>query len=67
MLRKEEGVKIPPLFDYDTISGLSNELKSKLNAHRPDSLAAASRIEGMTPAALTLILSVLKSGMRRSA
>ncbi|MBD9528062.1 tRNA uridine-5-carboxymethylaminomethyl(34) synthesis enzyme MnmG [Paracoccus sp. PAR01] len=67
MLRKEEAVKIPPLFDYDTISGLSNELKSKLNAHLPDSLAAASRIEGMTPAALTLILSLLKSGMRKSA
>jgi tRNA uridine 5-carboxymethylaminomethyl modification enzyme len=67
MLRKEEGVKIPPIFDYDSISGLSNELKSKLNAHRPDSLAAANRIEGMTPAALTLILSVLKSGMRKSA
>ncbi|WP_199258549.1 tRNA uridine-5-carboxymethylaminomethyl(34) synthesis enzyme MnmG [Paracoccus binzhouensis] len=67
MLRKEEAVQIPPGFDYRALSGLSNELKSKLEALRPASLATASQIEGMTPAALTLILAVIRAGQRRSA
>ncbi len=67
MLQKEEAVRIPQSFDYDAISGLSNELKSKLGMIRPASLAAAAQIEGITPAALTLILAVLRSAQRRSA
>lgn len=67
MLRKEEAVKIPADFDYDALPGLSNELKSKLIKARPDTLAAAAMIEGMTPAALTLLLAVLRAGNRRSA
>ena len=67
LLRKEEAVSIPESFDYDTLSGLSSELKSKLNSHRPVSLAAAANIEGMTPAALTLILAVIRAGNRRTA
>lgn len=67
MLQKEEAVTIPQSFDYDAISGLSNELKSKLGMIRPASLAAAAQIEGITPAALTLILAVLRSAQRRSA
>ncbi|WP_074968558.1 tRNA uridine-5-carboxymethylaminomethyl(34) synthesis enzyme MnmG [Paracoccus aminovorans] len=67
LLRKEEAVSIPQHFDYAVISGLSNELKAKLTQLRPASLAAAAQIEGMTPAALTLILAVLRSGQRRSA
>jgi tRNA uridine 5-carboxymethylaminomethyl modification enzyme len=67
MLRKEEGVGIPLDFDYDAISGLSNELKAKLRQTRPVSLAAAGKIEGMTPAALTLILAMVRSRQRRSA
>ncbi|MFC3571489.1 tRNA uridine-5-carboxymethylaminomethyl(34) synthesis enzyme MnmG [Paracoccus simplex] len=67
MLRKEEAVRIPPGFDYRALSGLSNELKSKLETLRPATLAAASQIEGMTPAALTLILAVIRAGQRRSA
>ena len=66
-LRKEEGVTIPADFSYDDISGLSNELKDKLNRWRPTSLAAAAAIEGMTPSALTLILAVIRSNTRKSA
>lgn len=63
-LRKEEAQRIPGNFDYDSLPGLSNELKAKLLAVRPDSLAQASRIEGMTPAALTLLLARLKDRQR---
>ena len=67
LLRKEEAVAIPADFDHNALSGLSNELKSKLNKLKPATVAAASVIEGMTPAALTLILAVIKAGKRRSA
>lgn len=67
LLRKEEAVAIPADFDYGALSGLSNELKSKLNQHRPATIAAASVIEGMTPAALTLLLAMIRAGKRRSA
>lgn len=67
LLRREEAVSIPQHFDYAAISGLSNELKAKLTQFRPANLAAAAQIEGMTPAALTLILAVLRSSQRRSA
>lgn len=60
VLRKDEGFRIPEDFDYSDIEGLSNELKSKLNQARPANLAQAGRIEGMTPAALILLLSRLR-------
>jgi tRNA uridine 5-carboxymethylaminomethyl modification enzyme len=63
-LRKEEAHRIPANFDYKALSGLSSELKAKLQAVRPDNLAQAGRIEGMTPAALTLILACLRGGQR---
>ena len=47
--------KIPDNFDYRTISGLSNEILSKLELVRPVDLLQVSRVEGMTPAALTLV------------
>lgn len=64
--RQEEGRAIPHDFEFDALSGLSNELKQKLNAARPANLAQASRIEGMTPAALSLILAYLKRLDRRT-
>lgn len=67
LLQKEEAIQIPPSLDYDSISGLSNELKSKLNSVRPMTLAAAARIEGITPAALTLLIAVIKSARRQTA
>lgn len=54
-LRREETQLIPADFNYTGISGLSNELTLKLNRARPESLAQAARIEGMTPAAIALI------------
>jgi glucose-inhibited division protein A len=62
--QKEEGRLIPDTFDYSVLPGLSNELKAKLSHVRPRSLAQAERIEGMTPAAIALILAQLKRGMR---
>lgn len=60
VLRKDEGFKIPDGFDYNALEGLSNELKGKLIQAKPANLAQAARIEGMTPAALTLLLSRLR-------
>ena len=62
MLRQNEGVLIPDDFDYAAIPGLSAELKAKLSDAKPASLAAASRVEGITPAALTLILATVRAG-----
>jgi len=55
-MRKDSSFKIPKDFDYFDISGLSTELKDKLQRIRPDNLDQASRIDGMTPVGLTLIL-----------
>ncbi len=64
MLRRDEAIEIPPGFDYIGIDGLSNELKAKLGAARPETLAQAARIEGMTPAALALVLVKLRQDAR---
>lgn len=53
--QRDQSLKVPSALDLDGISGLSNELKMKLAAIRPADLAQAGRIEGMTPAALTLL------------
>jgi tRNA uridine 5-carboxymethylaminomethyl modification enzyme len=55
-IRFEEGRLIPLDFDFCSISGLSNELKQKLVERRPRSVADAQRMEGMTPAALVLVV-----------
>ena len=59
-LGRNENTKIPSHFDYDAISGLSNEIKQKLRSHRPETIGMASRIPGMTPAAISLLLIYLK-------
>ncbi len=64
LLQREEGAVIPRDFDYDAMSGLSNELTAKLKRIQPENLAQAGRIEGMTPAALTLILAHLRKAKR---
>ena len=56
LLRRDEAHLIPAEFEYDGLDGLSNELKAKLSQVRPANLAQAGRIDGMTPAALSLIL-----------
>lgn len=64
MLRRDESQSIPSDFDFGNIQGLSNELKTKLVATRPQDLAQAARIDGMTPAGLTLILARLRHDRR---
>jgi tRNA uridine 5-carboxymethylaminomethyl modification enzyme len=64
-LRKDEAIEIPSEFDYATLASLKSELRLKLTAQRPATLAQASRIEGMTPAALMLILSAVKKQTQR--
>lgn len=59
-LRKDENLKIPVAFIFEGISGLSKELQNKLQTTRPETLGQASRIDGMTPAALTLLLGRIK-------
>jgi tRNA uridine 5-carboxymethylaminomethyl modification enzyme len=59
-IRREESRRIPSDLDYDALPGLSNELKQKLGRARPANLAQASRLEGMTPAATSLVLLAVK-------
>ncbi len=66
-LRREEAIVIPDDFDYRGLAGLSNEMRQKLDTVRPATLAQAGRIEGMTPAALTLVLAHVKRGRGRVA
>lgn len=63
-LRRDEGQAIPDDFDFSGLDGLSNELKTKLIAAKPETLGQAGRVEGMTPAALTLILAKLRRAKR---
>lgn len=59
-LRKNEATALPANFDYQQITGLSSEVIQKLNHIQPTSIAQASRISGVTPAALSLLLIHLK-------
>jgi tRNA uridine 5-carboxymethylaminomethyl modification enzyme len=64
-LRRDEAVAIPHDFDFSSLPGLSAEVRHKLNRHRPATLAQAGRIDGVTPAALLILLSRLKRPLRR--
>ncbi|MGR3291881.1 MAG: tRNA uridine-5-carboxymethylaminomethyl(34) synthesis enzyme MnmG, partial [Paracoccaceae bacterium] len=64
-LNRDEAHEIPLSFQYDRLGGLSNELVKKLSLARPATLAQAGRVEGITPAALTLILAKLKQADRK--
>lgn len=63
-LKRDEQKLFPTNFDFSSISGLSNELRLKLATASPSSLAQASRVDGMTPAALTLLLAHIKRAER---
>lgn len=63
-MKRDEGHVIPQGFDFSSISGLSNELKGKLEVVQPRTLGQAGRVDGMTPAALTLILAKLRQSKR---
>jgi len=59
--RNQEGMRIPDNFDFSSVYGLSNELKEKLSIVRPRSLGQVSRIDGITPAALSVLMVALKA------
>ncbi len=64
--RREEGLVLPADLDYGRIGALSAEVRQKLGAARPATLAAAARIPGITPAAITAVLAHVKRGEGRS-
>ena len=64
VLKREEARLIPVDLDFGHLPGLSNELKQKLAERRPGSIAEASAIEGMTPAALAVILTAIENNNR---
>jgi len=66
-VRRDESRVIPAWLDYEAIPSLSNEVKQKLSAHRPGTIAQAQAIDGVTPAAITLLLSVIRRGSLREA
>ena len=66
-VRRDESRTIPEWVDYDTLPGLSLEIRQKLSAQRPATLAQAQAIDGVTPAAVTLLLSVIRRGSMRKA
>ena len=57
-----ENLKLPQEFDYMEVKGLSFEVRQKLCKHKPETLGQASRISGVTPAAISLLLVHLKKG-----
>ena len=63
--KKDEGLLIPVEIDYDSFSGLSNEVKSKLKLIRPKTLGQALRIDGVTPAAAIILLGAIKKVKNR--
>jgi tRNA uridine 5-carboxymethylaminomethyl modification enzyme len=63
-LKRDEAVTIPLDFEFQSIASLSNEVRQKLVLHKPRTLAQAARIDGMTAAALTLLLAALKKAAR---
>ncbi|MEE2746238.1 MAG: tRNA uridine-5-carboxymethylaminomethyl(34) synthesis enzyme MnmG [Pseudomonadota bacterium] len=65
--RKDEALKLPNDLDYGKIGGLSNEIKTKLQKAKPATLGAAARISGVTPAALTALLSFVRRNPRQAA
>ena len=60
-LARDKSIKLPRDFDYASVASLSNELRAKLRARRPDSLGSAAGIEGMTPAALLAVLAEVRA------
>lgn len=65
--RRDEALRLPADIDYTAIGSLSNEVQQKLAAARPESLGAAARISGITPAALTALLRFVKKAGREAA
>jgi tRNA uridine 5-carboxymethylaminomethyl modification enzyme len=67
LYKKEEALTIPDEIDYDIIPSFSNEIKAKLKSHRPQNILAAGNIQGMTPAALSVLIATVKKSKNRAA
>jgi tRNA uridine 5-carboxymethylaminomethyl modification enzyme len=65
--RRDESVTLPDDLDYAALPGLSNEVRHKLQTHRPRTIGHAGRIDGITPAALTLLVAYLRRHGRKTA
>ncbi|HIJ96050.1 MAG TPA: tRNA uridine-5-carboxymethylaminomethyl(34) synthesis enzyme MnmG [Desulfuromonadales bacterium] len=65
--KKMESVRIPDELDYNTLQGLTTEVREKLARNRPDTLGQASRIPGVTPAAMSLLTIALKASVWKGA
>ena len=61
-MKRDESREIPDWLDYAALPGLSIEIRQKLSAQRPATIAQAQAIDGVTPAAITLVLSVIRRG-----
>jgi tRNA uridine 5-carboxymethylaminomethyl modification enzyme len=59
--RKNENTKLSSDIDYSEIKALSNEVRQKLNEHKPETIGQASRIQGVTPASISILLVFLKT------
>ena len=66
-IKKEEMLVLPRDIDYKTIGSLSNEIVEKLSAAQPPTLGAASRISGVTPAAIITLLRFVKKRNNKAA
>ncbi|MGH8817296.1 MAG: tRNA uridine-5-carboxymethylaminomethyl(34) synthesis enzyme MnmG, partial [Achromobacter pestifer] len=66
-VRRDEQKSIPDQLDYAAIPGLSLEIRQKLQQYRPQTIAQAQAMDGMTPAAITLLLAVIRRGELRKA
>jgi tRNA uridine 5-carboxymethylaminomethyl modification enzyme len=64
--RRDESFALPDDLDYAALPGLSNEVKQKLAAHRPRTIGHAAKIDGVTPAALTLLVAHIRRGRHQS-
>ena len=65
--KRDEDLRLDVLLDYASVGGLSNEVREKLSATRPGTLGQASRIEGVTPSALTALLAHVRRNERKRA
>ena len=66
-VKRDESREIPDWLDYAALPGLSMEMRQKLGQQRPATIAQAQAIDGVTPAAITLVLSVIRRGNLRQA
>ena len=66
IFEKDEKLLIPNFIDYNSISGLSNEIKRKLNEIRPKTFGQALRIDGVTPASINILMIYCKNSFKRA-